>query len=306
ESIERSIKDIHIESANICAHSKFNYRNLIQNPATFSVVHVTSSPLQLSYSSLILAFCQESIERSIKDIHIESANICAHSKFNYRNLIQNPATFSVVHVTSSPLQLSYSSLILAFCQIDLLENQAIDNVVVLSVVLDEVKNRNRSMYNRIRALCSNQAKQFYVFSNHVHKDTYVQVMERETAHDHNDRDVFVHRLLAASLRIYKLPTVFQDRPQLTSVADNKFLLYPPWIQGFSLFRIFGHGLVKTKRKIFWCCRPTDAETRVAKLRSNGFILFVPKYEIEGPVYVTAKGEKRGGDWYVDEENQKIV
>ena len=51
-------------------------------------------------------------------------------------------------------------------------------------------------------------------------------------------DVFVHRLLAASLRIYKLPTVFQDRPQLTSVADNKFLLYPPWIQGFSLFRIF--------------------------------------------------------------------
>ncbi|KAF3593492.1 hypothetical protein DY000_02027924 [Brassica cretica] len=80
-------------------------------------------------------------------------------------------------------------------------------------------------------------------------------------------------LLAASLRIYKLPTVFQDRPQLTSVADNK---------------------------------PTDAETRVAKLRSNGFILFVPKYEIEGPVYVTAKGEKRGGDWYVDEENQKIV
>ncbi|CAN6916031.1 unnamed protein product [Brassica oleracea] len=49
-----------------------------------------------------------------------------------------------------------------------------------------------------------------------------------------------------------------------------------------------------------------AETRVAKLRSNGFILFVPKYEIEGPVYVTAKGEKRGGDWYVDEENQKIV
>ena len=31
-----------------------------------------------------------------------------------------------------------------------------------------------------------------------------------------------------------------------------------------------------------------------------------RYEIEGPVYVTAKGEKRGGDWYVDEENQKIV
>lgn len=34
-------------------------------------------------------------------------------------------------------------------------------------------------------------------------------------------DVIVHRLLAASLGIYKLPTVFQDRPQLTSIADSK-------------------------------------------------------------------------------------
>lgn len=42
-------------------------------------------------------------------------------------------------------------------------------------------------------------------------------------------DVFVHRLLAASLGIYKLPTVFQDRPQLTSVADSKSWLYPLWI-----------------------------------------------------------------------------
>ncbi|GKB29699.1 exosome complex exonuclease RRP44 homolog A, partial [Tanacetum coccineum] len=33
-------------------------------------------------------------------------------------------------------------------------------------------------------------------------------------------DVIVHRLLAASLGIYKLPTIFQDRPQLTSIASN--------------------------------------------------------------------------------------
>lgn len=36
-------------------------------------------------------------------------------------------------------------------------------------------------------------------------------------------DVIVHRLLAASLGIYKLPTIFQDRPQLTSIADSKNL-----------------------------------------------------------------------------------
>ncbi|XP_039020578.1 exosome complex exonuclease RRP44 homolog A-like [Hibiscus syriacus] len=33
-------------------------------------------------------------------------------------------------------------------------------------------------------------------------------------------DVTVHRLLAASLGIDKLPPVFQDKAQLTSIADN--------------------------------------------------------------------------------------
>ncbi|KAF3670598.1 putative exosome complex exonuclease RRP44 isoform 1 [Capsicum annuum] len=53
-------------------------------------------------------------------------------------------------------------------QIDLLENPAMDNVVVLSVVLSEVKNKNIAVYNRLRALCSNSLRKFYVFSNEHH------------------------------------------------------------------------------------------------------------------------------------------
>ncbi|KAF3659795.1 hypothetical protein FXO37_13821 [Capsicum annuum] len=37
-------------------------------------------------------------------------------------------------------------------QIDLLENPAMDNVVVLSLVLSGVKNKNISVYNRLKAL----------------------------------------------------------------------------------------------------------------------------------------------------------
>lgn len=56
-----------------------------------------------------------------------------------------------------------------FLQIDLLENPAIDDVVMLSVVLDEVKNKNLSVYNRVRALCGNPLRRFFVFSNEHHK-----------------------------------------------------------------------------------------------------------------------------------------
>ncbi|GMP26916.1 hypothetical protein CsSME_00003152 [Camellia sinensis var. sinensis] len=75
-------------------------------------------------------------------------------------------------------------------QIDLLENPAIDDVVILSVVLEEVKNKNLSVYNRIRALCSNSTRKFFVFSNEYHRDTYVKAMVGESPNDRNDRGFF--------------------------------------------------------------------------------------------------------------------
>ncbi|XP_075655871.1 exosome complex exonuclease RRP44 homolog A [Castanea sativa] len=111
-------------------------------------------------------------------------------------------------------------------------------------------------------------------------------------------DVIVHRLLAASLGIYKLPSIFQDRPQLTSIADNLNYRHRN-AQMASRASVELHTLIYFKK------RPTDTEARVVKIRSNGFIVFVPKYGIEGPVYLTARSEKGGGEWFVDEQQQKI-
>ncbi|KAJ1413344.1 Rrp44-like cold shock domain [Sesbania bispinosa] len=76
-------------------------------------------------------------------------------------------------------------------QIDLLENPAIEDVVVLSIVLEEVKNKNMAVYNRIRAICSNSMRKFFVFSNEYHKDTFVKEMSGETKNDRNDRAIRV-------------------------------------------------------------------------------------------------------------------
>ncbi|KOM40668.1 hypothetical protein LR48_Vigan04g086600 [Vigna angularis] len=98
-------------------------------------------------------------------------------------------------------------------------------------------------------------------------------------------DVIVHRLLAASLGISKLPSVFQDRLQLSSIADRR-------------------ASVELHTLIYFRNRPTDTEARIVKIRSNGFFVFVPKYGIEGPIYLT-KARKGNGEWYVDEQQQKI-
>ncbi|XP_061359915.1 exosome complex exonuclease RRP44 homolog A-like isoform X2 [Gastrolobium bilobum] len=108
-------------------------------------------------------------------------------------------------------------------------------------------------------------------------------------------DVVVHRLLAASLGISKLPSKFQDR-KLTSIADNLNKRHRNAQMAERADKEL-HALDKFS--------PTDEEARIVKIRSNGFFVFVPRYGITGPVYLTPRAEKGGGEWYVDEQQQKI-
>ncbi|XP_073001204.1 exosome complex exonuclease RRP44 homolog A [Typha latifolia] len=111
-------------------------------------------------------------------------------------------------------------------------------------------------------------------------------------------DVVVHRLLAAALGIAKLPPVFQDGPQLTSIADNLNYRHRN-------AQMASRASVELHTLIYFRKRPTDTEARILKVKANGFIVFVPKFGIEGPVYLVPRGEK-GSDWVVDEAHQKVT
>ncbi len=53
----------------------------------------------------------------------------------------------------------------------------------------QVKHRHLGMYNRLRTLISNPSKKFYVFSNELHRDTFIERQANETANDKNDRAI---------------------------------------------------------------------------------------------------------------------
>lgn len=82
----------------------------------------------------------------------------------------------------------------ALQSIDFLENEAVDNVIVPSTVLQETKKNNLSIYNRLRNLCAAKERKFYVFSNENHRDTYVTAAEGESPNDRNDRAIRVTAL----------------------------------------------------------------------------------------------------------------
>uniref|UniRef100_A0A8D0Y5J7 Protein DIS3 homolog n=1 Tax=Sus scrofa TaxID=9823 RepID=A0A8D0Y5J7_PIG len=76
-------------------------------------------------------------------------------------------------------------------QIDVLEDPAIRNVIVLQTVLQEVRNRSAPVYKRIRDVTNNQEKHFYTFTNEHHRETYVEQQQGENSNDRNDRAIRV-------------------------------------------------------------------------------------------------------------------
>ncbi|XP_036229004.2 exosome complex exonuclease RRP44 [Bactrocera oleae] len=74
-------------------------------------------------------------------------------------------------------------------QIDVLEEDAISNVIVLSTVLSEVKHNSSAVYKRFREVVQHKPRGFYVFVNEHHKDTYVEREPGESANDRNDRAI---------------------------------------------------------------------------------------------------------------------
>lgn len=54
-------------------------------------------------------------------------------------------------------------------QIDVFEENAITDVIVLQTVLDEVKHKSASIYKRLRDILVNPARRFYTFVNEHHR-----------------------------------------------------------------------------------------------------------------------------------------
>ncbi|KAI5637391.1 RNB domain-containing protein [Phthorimaea operculella] len=74
-------------------------------------------------------------------------------------------------------------------QIDVLEEDALTNVIILQTVLEEVKHQNTAIFQRLLEIIGNKKRKFYSFVNEHHKDTYVERQPGEKVNDRNDRAI---------------------------------------------------------------------------------------------------------------------
>ena len=55
----------------------------------------------------------------------------------------------------------------------------------------QVKHRNTSAYNRLKALCEDPQRRFFVFANEYHAQTFIAQKPKESPNDRNDRAIRV-------------------------------------------------------------------------------------------------------------------
>ncbi|XP_064637468.1 exosome complex exonuclease RRP44-like [Lineus longissimus] len=105
-------------------------------------------------------------------------------------------------------------------QIDVLEDEAFKNVIILQTVIEEVRHRSAPIYKRLKDLIDNTDRHFSVFVNEFHRETYVEREPRESTNDRNDRAI------RRCVSWYKehLSAISSDAATvvlLTNDADNK-------------------------------------------------------------------------------------
>ncbi|CAH1778412.1 unnamed protein product [Owenia fusiformis] len=110
-------------------------------------------------------------------------NICLHES---TPLQANPSSAS--SVCQSPHYLIVDTNVVLH-QMDVLDDEHISNVIILTTVLEEVRRRSTPAYKRIKDLITNPEKHFYTFVNEFHKDTYVERQPKESSNDRNDRAI---------------------------------------------------------------------------------------------------------------------
>ncbi|XP_059056639.1 exosome complex exonuclease RRP44 [Achroia grisella] len=144
-----------------------------------------------------------------------ACNVCPHKDDEY---VLDTKPESICTLFDYPHYLVLDTNVVLH-QIDVLEENALTNVIILQTVLEEVKHQNTAIFQRLLEVIGNKRRKFYSFVNEHHKDTYVERKPGEKQNDRNDRAI----LKAASWYEEHLSnnSVNGQNPKIVLITDDE-------------------------------------------------------------------------------------
>ena len=112
-------------------------------------------------------------------------------------------------------------------------------------------------------------------------------------------DVVVHRLLSASIGLEPLPEMYENKDDMKRVSENMNYRHHN-------AQMAGRASVTLHTLLYFKNRPTIDTACVIRVKSNGAVVLVPKYGIEGPVYICEKGKENETDYTYEENNMALI
>ena len=115
-------------------------------------------------------------------------------------------------------------------------------------------------------------------------------------------DVVVHRLLSAAIGLEALPDAYENKDGMRLLTENMNFRHHN-------AQMAGRASVTLHTLLYFKDRPTVETACVMRVKSNGAVVLVPRFGIEGPVYVAPKGaaeEDIEKDYRFDEKGMALV
>ncbi|KAM3967167.1 exosome complex exonuclease RRP44-like protein Dis3 [Aphomia sociella] len=144
-----------------------------------------------------------------------ACNVCPHKDDEY---VLDSKPESICTLFDYPHYLVLDTNVVLH-QIDVLEEDALTNVIILQTVLEEVKHQNTAIFQRLLEIIGIKKRKFYSFVNEHHKDTYIERAAGEKQNDRNDRAI--RKAASWYAEHLSINNVKGQHPRIVLVTDDE-------------------------------------------------------------------------------------
>lgn len=185
---------------------------------------------------------------------------------------------------------------------DVIEDPSFKNLILCQTVLQEVKQRSTSCYQRITQLLNTPDRKVFCFVNEFHRDVFVTKMKSETINDRNDRAIRqVCKYYSKKMPSIKIVLMSDDVENLKKARDEGIIAFScrQYVESMSRPELVDRIAAKEEKKN---AEELDEKQLTDTTRKNKHIIFPEHWKLSDIQAGLKSGKLFQGTYQSSREN----